>query len=51
MAVDFIIKYVNSRYKMEFEPFFERGDRLFTEVDENEDWENCISWCEKLYKI
>jgi hypothetical protein len=46
MAYDFIIKYTNSFFKTKFEPFFDSDkERLFVEIEENEDWDNCVEYC------
>ena len=44
MAADYVIKYTNYFYKTEFESFFEEDQRLFANIDENEDYENCLSY-------
>ena len=46
MAADYFIKYINYSEDTEFEPFYELGTRLFLNIDENKDWEKCISYCE-----
>lgn len=43
-AVDHYINWVNDSYNTEFEPMAENGNRLFTSVDENPDWEKCLNY-------
>jgi chloramphenicol O-acetyltransferase len=47
-AADYIIKEVNSEYDKDYESFYdEDGSRFFTNIDENEDWEECILYLEE----
>jgi len=46
LAADYLIKYVNSKFNQEFEPFFDKdGNRFFTNLNENEDYEKCVDYC------
>jgi hypothetical protein len=46
LAADHVIKYVNSRYDQKFEPFLDKnGDRFFADIDENEDYDDCLEYC------
>ena len=45
MAADYFIKWVNLNEEKDFEPFYEGDNRLFLEVDENPDWEECVEYC------
>lgn len=45
MAADYFIKWVNLNEGKKFEPFYEGDNRLFLEVDENPDWEECLKYC------
>ena len=47
MAADYYIKMVNKSEDTEFEPFYESDTRLFTNTDENPDWEECLSYVEE----
>jgi Fe-S-cluster-containing hydrogenase component 2 len=47
LAADRMIRYINRQYDEEFERFFEDGTRLFASIDENEDYEKCITFCEE----
>lgn len=44
MAADYFIKSINDHHDKDFEPFYENGVRLFTSLDENEDYEKCINY-------
>ena len=47
-AADFMIKEVNDQYDTKFEPFFDNdGTRFFININENEDWEECILYLEE----
>ena len=41
-ASDKFIKLVNDNYNTNFEPYYEEGERLFLNVDENPDFEKAI---------
>lgn len=45
LAADHLIKYLNENEGQEFEPFFEDDIRLFSSLDENDDWEECQLYC------
>lgn len=46
-AADKFIKLVNEEYETEFEPYYEDGERLFTETDENPDFEKAMTYLEE----
>lgn len=43
-AADKFIKLINGNYDTKFEPYYEDGERLFTETDENPDFEKAIEY-------
>jgi hypothetical protein len=46
MAADYIIKYVNHYYNQDFEVYYDNdGNRFFSSLDENEDYELCNAYC------
>ena len=45
LAADHLIKYINDVEGQKFEPFFEGDVRLFSSLDQNEDWEACELYC------
>ena len=47
LAADRLIKFVNRNYKQNFEPFFEDNTRLFTDITQNGDYDECINFCEE----
>jgi hypothetical protein len=42
MAADYVIKHTNYFCQTNFEPFYEQNQRLFSNIDENEDYDNCL---------
>jgi hypothetical protein len=44
LAADYFIKEINDRYDKDFEPFYEDGVRLFSSIEENEDYDKCINY-------
>ena len=49
MAADYLIKYINYFHNQKFEPYFdEDGNRFFSNVDENDDYGICCSYCDEL---
>lgn len=43
-AADKFIKLINDIHDTEFEPYYEDGERLFVDVDENPDFEKAIEY-------
>ena len=43
-AIDYFIKLINEKYETDFEAFYEGDTRLFTSVEENPDYDNCIDY-------
>ena len=46
-AADKFIELVNENYDTDFEPYYEDGERLFTKVDENPDYEKAIQYVDE----
>ncbi len=46
-AADKFIKLINEEYDTEFEPYYEDGERLFVDADENPDFEKAITYLEE----
>lgn len=48
MAADYIIKYVNYHHNQDFEVYYDNdGERFFSSLDENEDYELCEAYCKE----
>ena len=49
LAADYIIQYVNYFHSQKFESFFDKddGSRFFINVDENDDYINCLLYCQE----
>jgi len=46
LAADYFIRLINDVYEEEFESFFDdNGDRYFSDIIENEDYERCLEYC------
>ena len=44
-AANYLIKEINNEYEENFEPFYDDdGNRFFTSIEENEDWEKCLEY-------
>jgi hypothetical protein len=46
-AADKFIELVNENYDTDFEFYYEDGERLFSKVDENEDYEKAIQYVDE----
>jgi hypothetical protein len=47
-AADYYIEYINEDCDQKFEPFFDsNGDRFFTDIDENEDFEEAQQYVDE----
>lgn len=47
LGADYVIKYINKKYSQNFEPYLDSdGNRFFLSVEENEDFERCLSYCD-----
>lgn len=48
LAADYLIKFINDNYDTNYEPFYSSdNDRYFLSVDENEDFEKCLDFCDQ----